>query len=598
MREIIYHVKWLVSLVKKFFRVVPVSTITSVISSNVAQVSLILAFFLPLKVILLLGSNAIPTYFPAFLKRFPLNELVIVLSIASAVFYCSFLLFERLVVQCNDRGVNNLLKNNNQLLLSDSRRNLAIFAYRRTVSILSSASFAVLGVLSVSLLYPKLVPAITIFVASIFFITLVASMHNKRVWTVLKPKVRGYCSIVSALGFLFVFAIIVNDFLAGRGTHVFPAVISLLLVRQLFNKLASAVVHFIGVCERSRSIETLFFSSSVVNGEVLINDHDEFWSEFSVEKIVAFAKDLDLEKKYAGIDFSNPRWVQTGVRDCVLVGFDVSSTLIDKNDFEVLIKIFGSNRADQAMIERQIFVDGASQNLPAPAYHSGNKMGKYYCNVFTWRPGSTLNRKEFKKNIYHIFACQMMVNADQWPENRKTRRYPALQNRISENMLSRLSLAAKTRNMSDELEIFKSSLPRFTSLLSGLPLQLVNGHISYNTVYEMIDGSYNFIHWGDWKLEPVGASWPIAGIGSQKLEEYFSVILKKRECLKMSDLPKVKLAALASRFEKLCESNRLNEALKLVKRMNVILSTQCDGELQTKSSSPQENIVGASLKNL
>ena len=63
--EIAKAVRWSVSLGNKFLRVVPVLTILAVICSVFSQFFLLIGFLLPLKVVLLLGSENVPVYFPA-----------------------------------------------------------------------------------------------------------------------------------------------------------------------------------------------------------------------------------------------------------------------------------------------------------------------------------------------------------------------------------------------------------------------------------------------------------------------------------------------------------------------------------------------------
>ena len=55
---------WCISLGVKFVKVVPIITGLVQISTLASQIFLLLAFFLPLKVIILLGSDKTPAYFP------------------------------------------------------------------------------------------------------------------------------------------------------------------------------------------------------------------------------------------------------------------------------------------------------------------------------------------------------------------------------------------------------------------------------------------------------------------------------------------------------------------------------------------------------
>lgn len=65
MADILGVLRWSLSLGAKFSRVVPFLTLAIVILTLVAQIASLLSFFLPLKMIILLGSEGMPRYFPA-----------------------------------------------------------------------------------------------------------------------------------------------------------------------------------------------------------------------------------------------------------------------------------------------------------------------------------------------------------------------------------------------------------------------------------------------------------------------------------------------------------------------------------------------------
>lgn len=56
--------RWSLSIGSKFFNVVPKATLSVIFFSLVSQVTILLAFLLPLKILMLLGSAGIPHYFP------------------------------------------------------------------------------------------------------------------------------------------------------------------------------------------------------------------------------------------------------------------------------------------------------------------------------------------------------------------------------------------------------------------------------------------------------------------------------------------------------------------------------------------------------
>ncbi len=91
-RDILDSLKWSSRLGAKFLWAVPTATSGVVLFTLVSQLSMLLAFFLPLKVIILLGSDGIPRYFPPAFEQFDRDALIVWLSIATVAFYALYLL--------------------------------------------------------------------------------------------------------------------------------------------------------------------------------------------------------------------------------------------------------------------------------------------------------------------------------------------------------------------------------------------------------------------------------------------------------------------------------------------------------------------------
>jgi hypothetical protein len=101
--------RWVFSLGRRLISVVPVLTLYSVAATLVSQLALLLAFVLPLKVILLLGSEGIPRYFPEQFRAFDRESLILALSALALVLYVVHLFAERLIGVCVAGGSRKLL---------------------------------------------------------------------------------------------------------------------------------------------------------------------------------------------------------------------------------------------------------------------------------------------------------------------------------------------------------------------------------------------------------------------------------------------------------------------------------------------------------
>src|SRR5690554_3983349 len=128
--EIINILRWNIRLAAKFLWAAPFATCAVVFFTLVSQLSMLLAFFLPLKVLILLGSDDVPSYFPQFFGSVERDWLIIIMSITTGFFYIFYLLAQRLVLIGGELGANTLMQRGRKLVLFEHQDALAQQAYK------------------------------------------------------------------------------------------------------------------------------------------------------------------------------------------------------------------------------------------------------------------------------------------------------------------------------------------------------------------------------------------------------------------------------------------------------------------------------------
>lgn len=137
-------IRWILSLSRRLLSVVPGFTLYSVAATLVSQFALLLAFVLPLKVILLLGSEGIPSYFPEQFKLFDRQTLILALSSLAMLLYLVHLFAERLIGVCLAGGARNLLLRSRKMVLFDNQDEVATRGYQRYSRGLASLVFVLI----------------------------------------------------------------------------------------------------------------------------------------------------------------------------------------------------------------------------------------------------------------------------------------------------------------------------------------------------------------------------------------------------------------------------------------------------------------------
>ena len=147
---------WFFSLGIKFFRVAPVLTGSSIALTIASQLLFLVAFLLPLKVVLLLGSEKIPSYFPAFMASFGRERLIILLSAASVLFYFSYLICDGLVARFSQQGAEKLVQRSRKIAIFERQDDIASKGYLRFSQAFAGLCFTCICLLGMIFFYTKL----------------------------------------------------------------------------------------------------------------------------------------------------------------------------------------------------------------------------------------------------------------------------------------------------------------------------------------------------------------------------------------------------------------------------------------------------------
>jgi hypothetical protein len=86
----------------------PLEVLSIVILSILSKVSSLLALFLPIKIILLLGYDRIPKYFPSFFESVDRDTLIVSLSGLAIFFYVFYVLLEVVIERLESSGTKKL----------------------------------------------------------------------------------------------------------------------------------------------------------------------------------------------------------------------------------------------------------------------------------------------------------------------------------------------------------------------------------------------------------------------------------------------------------------------------------------------------------
>jgi hypothetical protein len=557
--------KWSLSIGAKLTRIVPIYTLVVVIATLCSQISLLLTFFLPLKVIILLGSPGIPQYFPASWQSLDRDYLVISLAASAVGFYLMYLFAERLTSFCSAQGARRLIVKSKKITLFHNQDELALWAYQRYTHSLAGAVFVSLALIATGALYPPLVLVVIYYMLTVFLLLLMGFTYSQSIRSIINQNTKSFGSIIGAIGFLLAFMYMVLDFLKAPTPGVTEAVISLLLVRQLMNRVVGSLTDLSVLHDQRLQINALFFHGKpLVPG--LSQREQKFWPLLESPRRDEWIS--DVLRDIAELD---PRrldcaWHQTGVAD--VVAFEVTaSNYQGLSTRRYLVKLFNNNRKALARHEASLLAECATECLPALQLLGVDSVRGYPCSIFRWEGGQIISAHQIKSMRLNMLNRLIAYEPAGQLVEQFGRSRPMLAQRLDDSMVDRLRLIVGNSKTLEEFEGFKRHLDNLQARLEALPVQIVNPDITHDTLLITENNKLILTHWGKWSIEPIGAGWPVQEKDLGKLDEALISARKYRPALADVSVKDVRMAALMFAFEQFYNKQKYTEALGLLPSM-------------------------------
>jgi|AntDeeMinimDraft_5_1070356.scaffolds.fasta_scaffold23781_1 hypothetical protein len=262
--EIRAFVPWHWSVLRGLVRHAGTPVLWSIACQAGAQFAQILALFLPLKILILLGSDGVPTYFRPFMTESSMSLWIAALTLATVALYGLSVVLVAIAKRCIGHGTTAIFvpseaeggdpRNDRRQLhrlvdrLSDSYADVAI------------AGVAWLGIL---VLNPAVAAGCALILMLQCGLTQWVLNHPGAVTTKLRKRIRAhtheYVRSMGDIGFLAVFILLVIDFSVSGELNVISAVLTLLLGRRMYPALARYVQKAMSLTHRRTEIRQRLF---------------------------------------------------------------------------------------------------------------------------------------------------------------------------------------------------------------------------------------------------------------------------------------------------------------------------------------------------
>ncbi|MGM3216165.1 hypothetical protein ACSQ5K_12820 [Pseudomonas sp. PhalM4] len=559
-------VRWAISVGGKIFRVVPTASILIVLLTLVSQVSALLAALLPLKVIILLGSDKIPVYFPDQLHLFDRSSLILGLCTAAVIFFIFHLILEKVISSLAAQGAHILIARSRKLTLFDNQERTLSKAYQRFAGALAGGVFIVMASAALVTIYPLQAAVIAAYVISIW---LIIKFTNKISTSLSKHPEESLFKLISILGstgFFIVFGAIVADILLGSEVSVFWAIFTLLLARQVLRRLASFVTDLMSLYGQRLQLNALLFQGHVYTGSSGTLASVSLWSIADTLSLNSWMPPLLCRVTELNEIKLKTEILQSGMTDIIQWRVTIKET-----DQSYLVKLFGKSRAALARHEASLFTVMNEGAAPLIKLCLVDNVSEFQCHIFTWPAYNQVDPALAKRALLQITTGLMATMPHRSLVDKYNRSKPMLWQRIDMETATRLELFSCHHK--DLIKQWKDSWPELRERLKALPLTLMIPDVSPDAMGYDDSGRIMGCQWGRWSLEPVGAGWPVSEKMFGLLESAITDACTKRHDLHNISLADIQLAALTFALDKACQRQNYRSSVELIYRIIDIMTT-------------------------
>lgn len=554
---------WLFGVIRVFLRKRALTTLGVICALVLSRIAKLLAFFLPLKAILLAGSSGVPRYL-SFVDPAHKIEWIAGFTVGAFLSYALMLTMDALARRGSEDASAEIHQEANDLVVVGNQRAQAEWCYVTMCETCASMVFALLAISALCVLNLHL----ALFVAALLVLEFSMSALvmgsrddvNPGVFRrILEENLAGYLSVLSSVNFLSGFLVILAPFVLGGGEgNILIAILSFVLLRQALANLSDIVRSTVVLSENRQKIDALIFREHQMGAvehklQKTLRElfhhaarHARVAEEF--EKIGRPALGLRVE------------WIDPCLRGVSL--FNVATGEPDATA-HFQLQVFSPNQLHQTENEDFLFRHMPRVRLKAPALATSFAEGPFQCRIYEQGSGEEIAAGAwpecYRTLLAHYWSCQppkALISAF-------SASHRLLHDRLSDEMAERMLVAADTGAEQALYERFRTELPAIRDWLRSLPVYVHNPDLGrLTTVRGGDDGGYLVMCWGRWILEPVGAFLPREA-DDKALSALLDGVRRERSDVAMLTAGQLLLVQRCRQFEDEIGRERYRAALQL-----------------------------------
>lgn len=461
----------------------------------------VLAFFLPLKVLILLGSEGVPSYLQDFVAQEEKNAFIVFLASGALASYLAYVML--------DYGVSSLVSNISNKMAAKAQK-LTIYSNQEVLAkdlvlrlIRSRATYFMIicgFVLGMLIEWRLFFPLIIMLYAEYYLFSVKWKKYSQPAFLADRQRFISNRSliftIVSSINFFVGFCALFYLVYKGYISNLLLAVFLILLIRQIFQRLLVAVQDGITLYTNKEKIVAIFYARKSVPKESK-KLHDKIESFISHPSIKSyFISQYDLDDSFEWTDINQPQAALLKVNS------------LQKSNKQLWLKLFMQNRSTEFEQEADFICNIPCEGLKSSKLISKGKVRGLLYLLYDTPALHELEEKELKKHRGQLLFDMLKLVPESKFSSRVSRTFPPLTERLTKAKLEEIHVALKGAPDSIQLEKVLETYEKLSEYLNDIPLSIMNKELGSHNVRITELGSPTLVNWHKVTLEPLCSGIP------------------------------------------------------------------------------------------
>lgn len=560
------YVSWFRSLTRKYRGNSFYQFYGGILAFLFSQLCLVLAFFLPLKVIIMVGTDGVPYYLRTFVNESNKNDFITALAILAICFFILFLLAEVALGRLCNLAATNALARSKKITLFEQQSEFAADVFVKVVRGWGTALMVVVGFLLGFILEWRIFLVVTVAIGFEFlmlssFWSYCQRPENVQLRTSFINNRQLLLNIVSAVNFFIGFSVLFYLFLIDAVVNMIIGILMILLLRQVFQRMTIAINDAVYLTKNRAKITGIFFTHSHYeqNKNYVALTFDEL---LKPEQRFKLFNNFDFEEQY----LNELEWTWF---DSAEKGTAFYSARSDVNDIQYWLKLYPANKEGAFEQARLTYRALSSNNVEsAPAFlDEGFKSGIYYI-LLSSLPKVELDARLRKKAMDEWFFELWKLPPPLLISGIMERSLPPLSKRLKYTNLLMLMLATNDSQEQREVEKLLSLESIIVNFIETTPKYFRNYDLTeLNSAYSS-GGGFILLHWNRVSVEPICSNIKLKQLGKafKPKEIATRLAVLRPDCAAITEYDIEKIVYL-SELDQLLTKRHYRAAFELVSRI-------------------------------